>query len=76
MFLTFPEIESENFLNFHNFYFNKLTKMAYTFVINILYFNLNSIFNILTAITTNYRLLANKNTNFWKLSLVVFLRFS
>ena len=36
--------------------------MAYTFVINIVYMNLNSIFNILNAITTKYRFLAYKNT--------------
>ena len=36
--------------------------MAYTFVIDIVYLNLNSIFNIFSAITTKYRFLANKNT--------------
>ena len=35
--------------------------MAYKFVINIVYLNLNSIFNILNAITTKYRFLAYKN---------------
>ena len=52
-----------------------LAKMVYSFVINIVYLNLNSILNILNAIATKYRFLANKNTNFWKLSLVIFLRF-
>ena len=50
--------------------------MAYTFIINTVYFNLNPIFNILNAITRKYQFLANKNTKFWKLSLVIFLRFS
>ena len=50
--------------------------MAYNFVINIVYLSLNFIFNILNAITTKYRFLANKDTKFWKLSLVLFLRFS
>ena len=49
--------------------------MDYTFIINIVYLNLNCIFNILNAITTKCRFLANKNTNLWKLSLVIFLRF-
>ena len=35
--------------------------MVYTFVNNIEYLNLNSIFNILNAITTKYRFLAYKN---------------
>ena len=35
--------------------------MVYTFVNNIAYLNLNSIFNILNAITTKYRFLAYKN---------------
>ena len=34
--------------------------MAYTFVFNILYLNLNSIFNISNAITTKYQFLAYK----------------
>ena len=34
--------------------------MVYTFVNNIVHLNLNSIFNILNAITTKYRLLAYK----------------
>ena len=38
--------------------------MGYNFVINILYWNLNSIFNIFNEITTKCRLLANKNTKF------------
>ena len=50
--------------------------MGLAFVINIVYMNLNSIFNILSAIMTKYRFLANKNTKFWKLSLVIFLRLS
>ena len=50
--------------------------MFYTFVINIIYLNLKSIFNILNAITMKYRILANKNTKFWNLSLVIFLQFS
>ena len=36
--------------------------MLYTFVIDIVYLNLISIFNILNAITTKYRFLAYKNT--------------
>ena len=36
--------------------------MVYTFVNNIVYMNLNSIFNILNAITTKYQVLAYKNT--------------
>ena len=50
--------------------------MVYIFFINIVYMNLNSIFDILNAIATKYRFLANKNAKFWKLSLVIFLRFS
>ena len=50
--------------------------MVYTFVISIVYLNLNSIFNMLGAITTKYQFLANKNTEFWKLRLLIFLRFS
>ena len=50
--------------------------MDYTFVITIVYFNLNSIFNILNAITTKYRFLANKNNKVWKLSLAIFLKLS
>ena len=50
--------------------------MVYTFVMNIVYLNLNSIFTILNAITTKYRFLANKNTKSWNMSLVIFLRFS
>ena len=46
------------------------------FVINIVYLKLNSIYKILSAITTKYRFLANKNTKFWKFGLVIFLRFS
>ena len=38
--------------------------MVYTFVINIVHLNLN-------PKTTKYRCLANKNTTFWKLSLVI-----
>ena len=49
--------------------------MVYTFVNNIVYLNLNSIFNILNAIATKYGFLANENTKCWKLSLVIFLRF-
>ena len=49
--------------------------MVYTFVINIVYLNLNSIINILNAITTKYRFLANKNIKFWELSLVIILGF-
>jgi len=49
--------------------------MVYTFVIDIVYLNLNSICSILNAITTKYRFLANKNTTFWKLNLVILLRF-
>ena len=36
--------------------------MVYTFVIDILYLNVNFIFNILNAITTKYQFLAYKNT--------------
>ena len=50
--------------------------MVCNFVINIVYLNMNSIFNMLNAITTKYRFLANKNTKYWKLSLVIFLQFS
>ena len=35
--------------------------MVYTFAINIVYLNLNSIFNILNAVMTKYRFLANKH---------------
>ena len=49
--------------------------MVYTFVIIIVYLNLNFIFNIWNVITTKYRFLATKNTEFWKLSLVIFLSF-
>ena len=35
--------------------------MVYTFVIDIVYLNLNSIFNILNAVTIKYRFLANNN---------------
>ena len=34
--------------------------MGYTFVINIVYLNLNSIFNILNAIMTKYRFFGQK----------------
>ena len=61
---------------FLNFYWNKLATMVYPFVITIVYLNFNSIFNILNAITTKCRFLANKNSNFWKLNLVIFLRFA
>ena len=47
--------------------------MGYTFFANLVYSN--SIFNILIAIMTQYRFMANKTTIFWKLSLVIFLRF-
>ena len=50
--------------------------MVYTFIINSVYLKLNSIFNVLNAITTKYRFLAYKNTLFWKLSLAIYLRFS
>ena len=43
-------------------YWNKLAWVVYTFVSNIAYMNLNSIFNILNAITTKYLFLAYKNT--------------
>ena len=36
--------------------------MVYTFIIDIVYWNLNSIFNNLNAITMKYQFLANKNT--------------
>ena len=49
--------------------------MADSFVINIIHFNLSSIFNILNAITTKYQFLANENTKFWKMNLVTFLKF-
>ena len=49
--------------------------MDYTFAINVVYLNLNSILNILNAVMRKYRFLANKNTKFWKLSLVIFSRF-
>ena len=64
-----------DFLKFSKLYWNKLVKMVYTFVIATVYLNLISIFNILNAITTKYRFLAYENTYFWKLSLVIFLRF-
>ena len=38
--------------------------MVHTFVIDIVYLNLNSIFNILNAITTKHRFLANKTLKF------------
>ena len=38
--------------------------MVYTFVIDTAYLNLNSIFNILNAITTKYRFLAYKTHDF------------
>ena len=50
--------------------------MIYSSIINIVHLNLNPIFNILNAIMTKYRSLANENTKFWKLILVIFLRFS
>ena len=50
--------------------------MVYTFVINIVDLNLNSNLNILSAVMTKYRFLANENTKFWNLGLVIFLRFS
>ena len=49
--------------------------MGYDFVSNILYLNLNSIFNILNAIVTKHRFLANKSTKLWNLRRVIFLRF-
>ena len=36
--------------------------MVYTFVIDIVYLNFNSIFNIVNAITTKTQFLAYKNT--------------
>ena len=53
-----------------------VVRMVYTFVINIVYLNLSYIFNILNAVTMEYGFLANKNTKFWKLSLLIFVRFS
>ena len=47
--------------------------MVCNFVINIIYLNLNSIFNILNAVTMKYRFLANENTKLEKLILVIFL---
>ena len=41
--------------------------MVYTFVITMVGLHLNSIFNLLNAIMTKYRFLANKNTKLWKL---------
>ena len=35
--------------------------MVYTFVIDIVYLNLNAIFNILNEMTTKYRFLVYKN---------------
>ena len=55
---------------------SSINSMVYTFVINILDLNLSSIFNSLNAVTTEYGFLANKNTKFWKLTLLIFLRFS
>ena len=49
--------------------------MDYIFTVNLVYSNLNPIFNILNVIMMKYLFLANKNTKFWKLSLVIFLRF-
>ena len=69
-FFNFPEIEPEIFLNF------SYLLLKYTFVINIVNLNLNSIFKILNVITAKYQILTNKNTKFWELSLVIFLRFS
>ena len=64
------------FLHFLKFYRNKLHKMGNTFVANLIYSNLTFIFNNLNVIMTYYQFLAaNKNTQFWKLSLVTFLRF-
>ena len=42
----------------------KLTRVVYTVVNNIVNLNLNSIYNILNAITTKYRFLAYKKNNF------------
>ena len=50
--------------------------MDYTFIINLIYSNLNSISNILNAVNRQYRFLASKTFNFEKLSFVIFLRFS
>ena len=36
--------------------------MVYTFVIDIVYLNLNSIFDILNVMMVKYQFLANKNT--------------
>ena len=47
---------------FLNFYWNKLATVVYTFIINIVYMNSNSIFNILNVIKTKYRFLAYKTT--------------
>ena len=48
--------------------------MAYTFVINIVYLNLNSIFNILNAIMMKYRFLANKKGLILEIEPRVFLK--
>ena len=74
-FLNFSRSWAWDFLKFFLTFTEILAKMVYTFVINIVYLNLNSILNVLNAITTKHRFLANKNTNFWKLSLVIFLGF-
>ena len=71
----FPKLSLRFTYIFLKFYRNKLAVMVYTFDIDIAHLNLNSIFNILSAVT-KYRFLAYKTLNFWKLSLMIFLRFS
>ena len=50
--------------------------MGNIFVTNLAYLNLILIVDILNAIMTKYLFLANKNTQFWKLNHVIFLRLS
>ena len=57
------------------FCWNKLAKIGYTSLFNNVYLDVEFHPNILNAIMTKYRFLASKNTYFWKLSLVIFLRF-
>jgi len=59
-FLNFSRNWAWDFLKF----FLTFSEMIYTFVIDFVYLNLNSIFKIFNAITTKYWFLANRNTKF------------
>ena len=49
--------------------------MVHSIFAYVVYSSLNSIFNILKVIMTQYRFLAKKNAEIWKLSLVIYLGF-